>query len=95
MSLVEEIADGGVGGRGLDVGSTTDIGKGWHANTNERVSPVSQRNHDRKSGHLPVESTRKVQSTNNGLQLGEAIDSLQAGVVCDQETTTNLGQRRE
>lgn len=41
---------------------------------------------------LPIERTGEVESTHDGLQLREAVDSLEVGVVGNQEATTNLSE---
>lgn len=91
MCSVEFVANGRVAAGGLNVGTTTNIGNSCQGHTKGVISLCQWKNN--KDLHLRGESTSKVQSTNNSLQLGETSNCLEVGVVGNQETTTNGSQR--
>lgn len=91
MSAVKVVADSGVRGSGLDVGAASDIVNLGQRNSVE-LSACIQRG---QVVFLLVEVTSKIDGTDNGLELGEASDGGQLSVVGQNETTTNLSQRRE
>ena len=91
MGLVEVIADRGVGAGGLDVRATSNVGNRSQNDPEQMLVAALTK----VSEYILVECACEIKSSNNGLQLREARDHLEVGVVSDQETTSNGRERRE
>lgn len=89
MCLVEVVANRGVGAGGLDVGATSDVAN--RRKGNPGTASVSKLTGGTMA--ILVECAGEVESSDNGLELGEASDRLELGVVGNQETTSNGRER--